>query len=542
MALVKWPQELPNKNTRKMVDISGGLNSRFSSPMIGESQASVLTNLRPEIDGTLLAETKNVIEDVTSYFKATNLICLGATGFNDGSNYGIIVALGAQSVTPPNYDFTYIHVYEAGSGLSVTIDVNALLGSTPMLNPTQQIDIAQFNTATKQVYILNCPSFTNPLELSNVFGTVALSACAPPVTLSFRSGCSHANRMFYARDNVLWWTKAGTDGAASGDWYGTTTPANYVTEDNGYWVLEKDKTIKHLVRVGDALLIFTEQNIYRFYGYAPENFSLGAIYNGIGAADFKQWNKPCVLNNKVWFIFSNYVYEYSLDSVPVVINEPVPVAGGGVSVGGGFNLTDFDATVIYITMCVDDTYLYVHMGHTTMRFNHLTRKWNKVYGFERTTVSNPALIERYDCGRYIDDLGNMHPVFAVTVQAYGSGVFTTYVSPEIPFCNGAMEYVSKAISAGPFSISYLLSAWVQYIVPAATAAEVYVYAADGESGSSWDSLASKTIAAGTGLIVTERCLVPRNLVKLVTHYRVRIVCTGVSQIFPLSVEERVSVR
>ena len=159
----------------------------------------------------------------------------------------------------------------------------------------------------------------------------------------------------------------------------------YITDDAGFWTIEREKTLTDICVMSNNLFIFAPDNIYVFRGYSPESFTLNQVIVDMG---IKQPLAPrkwlTTVNNQSYFYNNGKVYEFNGYDYPKEISHLIYVNGaltngvmGGIcEISTDFNLvSDSDNLYIYNATSAKHDNNYIYM------FNTRYRTWWKRSGF-----------------------------------------------------------------------------------------------------------------------------------------------------------------
>ena len=532
MKVTQWSADVPYKNMQVVTRMTGGLNQIQPANIIGDAQCSNIINLDSIGDEELTPILLHTY-DSTLVLGALEFVC--AVKYDTLQNGMILTGeYGAPDIAS-----------HAIFG-SVNIDVTA---SNFQLD---KVHIVIFNQAVKNYFIVQSLLETRIMICDVIDGTVSYVTLPDAYPRCIEV---YSNRVFVITGfNKLWWSKAGTYGAAAEDWYGGGSTEDFLTEDAGYWILENEPILYHIVNFNSALYIFSPENIYALTGYSEETFSMARVYSGIGANSYTSFSHPTFSNNKLYFIYSNHVYEMSGGNYPVVIDMPI-IMNGEITNGmsGGFDgsilaglYTDWGlATDSTWGVTSDDNYVYIYnrfMSYVEAdtdtnriyRFDIKHRKWTKISGF-----STSSDMFSYSGGCEII-VPSSHPLVW----------YRQWIGPmnqQIRLYNGTPEsssvytYVSKAFSIGSFGTNMLKAIWLQYNVP--SSADISVYISKQSSGDSdWIQIAQLENVNTTGLVQSTRIIVPTFATMLTQFYRIKIVSNGYAKFYSYTREIRSNMR
>lgn len=535
MKATRWSADVPYKSMQSTVQVNGGLNEVQSASLIGDSQASELINFDTLGDD--------------------ELVSVEANGSDFEFPLGALEFISAVKTDTVNNVFTLTGVYGVPDTANkiyygaTTVDVSADAFQL------DKVHVVIFNQAETQYYIVQSILETRILIFNATLGTVAYGTLPDAYARCIEV---FVNRVFIITGtNKMWWTKAGTTGSATTDWYGgsagETSTENYVTKDSGYWILESESILYHIAKFNSNLLIFSAENIYAFSGYSPETFSLSKLCSGVGASNDEAFSHPTFSNDRMFFLYGKYVYELTSGYMPNIINAPI-ISGGEITNGmrGGFNGEIFRGLYVDFGLQAnskwgitsDDEYVYVYnsalfisdIGKNTSRiyrYDIRRRKWTKLSGF---TISTDVT---YEYTQIV--VPSNHPLvwFRQNVTAGTNVAMVFYDVPEI---SSEQTYISKAFTVGAFGTNVMNALWFQRNVPVIS--DISVYVSKSEVGDDdWVEIWRFENDTTGNKILSERITVPHALATLSQFHRVKITSSGGQiKIYPYTKEVRSNVR
>lgn len=111
----------------------------------------------------------------------------------------------------------------------------------------------------------------------------------------------------------LYWSCLKGDGRTIEDW--TQTTASIDTSGGHVEIgVPEDKKITHLFVMGDQLIIFTEKNLYRLYGYAPSNFTVELVC----PMTYSMISEPCNVNGTPYWATHSGIAYFNGSTVTVI--------------------------------------------------------------------------------------------------------------------------------------------------------------------------------------------------------------------------------
>jgi hypothetical protein len=163
----------------------------------------------------------------------------------------------------------------------------------------------------------------------------------------------------------------------------------YVTDDAGYWTVERELSLNDICIMGKALYIFADHNIYVFRGYSYDTFSLSPIIADVGIEKMsatKGHRKLATVHNVAYFLYDGAVYAFDGDNHPRVMSRPIIV--NSQTTNGVLGGIDFSGNNWVLTALSEELYMYDHTGATPYyyMFEFETKTWWKFSGFTATNI------------------------------------------------------------------------------------------------------------------------------------------------------------
>ena len=538
MPLPMFTGKVNYKNSQLVTGVNGGLNSIGTATSIQDNQWSEHYGWNINMDGTITQNSGDwVVLDTVS------------------GNYPAPLNSTTNLVTPfvfneINQGTTYIHYPSNDKWRVVNCTTHV------------QTEYAYPTAGASPIYIFNVTSFSTQAgtyaivayqdktaskgELSKmVYSGGAITSYIPPV---WNSGfpwqtISHVNRIFAIVGNVLSWSMAGI----WNDWYGSIPGTDgYVSEDNGYWVFERESSIRSMLVFNGALYLFGDKNIYQFSGYSPETFSSEVVLQNTGVYDVR---RTCASNNAIYYFSDGEVWEYDGGGSTHSISSGQYVTGGIPK--------DIDDVYSGITMHFDGVNVIIHFTHGEKEpilsfdglyktdeywFNTKLRTWS-IQGATLSPVVETQ--SNYKYRSVIHDIVDMTTYFTYEydiVSNVGLASLATYGA-----YRGAKPYalISKAFTNGSATQSALSNIWLQYkLSDITTATDITVSMSRLTTGDTdWTIVWHGENILGTGDIQTQRIMIPMNMMMTSEFYRIKIECSGaLMTLYPYTREVRTKAR
>jgi len=170
----------------------------------------------------------------------------------------------------------------------------------------------------------------------------------------------------------------------------------YVTDDAGYWTIEKELNLHDICLIGSNLFIFATNNIYIFQGSSYDSFALTQMISGVGIDRMitpNGYQKLTTTKNVSYFIYNGYVYEFDGDGYPKIVSRPVVLNGqssngifGGISFSGEAWVLASNANFLYV-------YNYTGLVAYYYVYNFETKTWWKKSGMLKGNISSASEID-----------------------------------------------------------------------------------------------------------------------------------------------------
>jgi hypothetical protein len=333
------------------------------------------------------------------------------------------------------------------------------------------------------------------------------------------------------------WVTAGTADTIE---FGVAPVSGIVQADAGVWTIEKEKTLTDLCVMSNNLYIFAPDNIYVFRGYSYDTFNLGISVVNIGIKDSLNPRKWLTTINNISYFYSNGdIYQFDGNSYPRLITHSEQSNGSNSnSIFGGI-----ESVPSTYSLASDNNHLYVYNssvarqnGNAYYLFDTQSKSWWKNSGFNDTVVST--------------DVTKMFRVFYITMNSTDdvislvsknttAGIFDMYYQKGhkglyAPFI------VTKAYNTNPSELGTLTAIILQ--VKGTTAETSTITLSYSLSASANDFKTFKVFAnyKFNGDIENLDIPVPVACIANAHHYRIKIECTGYTEIY--NIERRFRTR
>ena len=227
----------------------------------------------------------------------------------------------------------------------------------------------------------------------------------------------------------------------------------YVTDDAGYWTLEKEVVLHDFCTMSNNLYIFCASSIYQFQGYSYDTFALTQVIADIGIDRMinpNGYKKVATVHNNAYFVYNSEVYEFDGGNYPKVISRPLVINGqSGNGIMGGISFTGEPWVV---TSTADELYLYNYAGLTAYYyiFRFETKTWWKMSGMLKADIASNDAIKIM----YIPYFTNQDIYNFISIFSAGQG----YVLSEQLGCTQGTTYpfvVTKAFNTNPSEVGTL---------------------------------------------------------------------------------------
>jgi hypothetical protein len=281
------------------------------------------------------------------------------------------------------------------SWYSMEYDADAITTTRNCANASFAIS-AQPSTTRQLTATVTKTDTLDTLGILTIVGTNGLDA-AQTAVLTLAEGRVQTSMAFKTITSV---TQSGwTQGGATPDTIVVgVAPVGlgYVTDDAGFWTIEKELSLHDICLIGSNLFIFATNNIYILQGSSYDSFALTQMISGVGIDRMVTpygYQKLTTTKNVSYFIYNGFVYEFDGDSYPKIISRPVVLNGqssngvfGGISFSGERWVLTSDANFLYV-------YNYSGLVAYYYVYNFETKTWWKKSGMLKGDVSSVSEID-----------------------------------------------------------------------------------------------------------------------------------------------------
>ena len=274
------------------------------------------------------------------------------------------------------------------SWYSMEYDENAIVTTRNCANAAYPI-AAQPDTTRQLTATVTTTDTADTLGTLTIVGTNGVDG-AQTATITLQAGFNQTTMAFKTITSI---TQSGwTQGGATADTIVVgVAPVGlgYVTDDAGYWTVERELSLNDICIMGKALYIFADHNIYVFRGYSYDTFSLSPIIADVGIEKMsatKGHRKLATVHNVAYFLYDGAVYAFDGDNHPRVMSRPIIV--NSQTTNGVLGGIDFSGNNWVLTALSEELYMYDHTGATPYyyMFEFETKTWWKFSGFTATNI------------------------------------------------------------------------------------------------------------------------------------------------------------
>lgn len=371
----------------------------------------------------------------------------------------------------------------------------------------------------------------------SITGTNALDE-AQTETLALSPGRNQSLKSFKTISTVITsgWVTGGT--ADTIEFGVAPVSGGFVQADAGYWTFEREKSLTDLCVMSDNLYVFASDNIYVFRGYSYDTFSLSLLIANIGiknSANFCNW--LTTINNTSYFVDNGDIYEFNGSSYPKLISHPETV-NGNISNGMYGGVEPIPTT---FSLASDNDHLYVYNSTIALHddnryyiYDTQSKSWWHMTGFSKNNSNlSVAFKVKY---LTLDSTDGMISVISSNTTA---GVFDLYAvmghkglySPFI---------VTKAFNSNPSELGTLTSIILQVRGTTTETSSIILSYSLTSSANDFKEFKRFANHVFNGDIENLDIPVPVACIANAHHYRIKIECTGYTEIY--NIERRFRMR
>lgn len=333
-----------------------------------------------------------------------------------------------------------------------------------------------------------------------------------------------------------WATNTGTDQIQIGV---APVSGGYVTDDAGYWTIEKEKSLTNICVMSNNLFIFAPDNIYVFRGYSPETFTLNQVVVDMG---IKQPDTPrewlVTIDNNSYFYNNKKIYEFNGYDYPKEVSHLIYINGALTNgiMGGIEDLdTEFslvaDSEKLYIYDSTskqhDNNYIYV--------FDTKYRTWWKRSGFSK---NNSVYVDANFYMKYITMASSDSIVSFVSLETSAGLIDMHY---DIGHKGNYDPFiVTKAFNTNPSELGTLTAIILQIqgtIDSTSNISLLYSITMDGDDFTEFKSFTPYTF---NGDVENISIPVPIAYIANANHYRLKLISSGTMLVY--NIERRFRVK
>jgi hypothetical protein len=309
-----WANATTNA-TSAYVGSAGGASNFFSGHVTDLRCYSATEITDPGADDDLFTAVANpsTKTGLTGYWPCSDGSGSTVTDESDGGADDIALSPAPDWVQLQSNQELGAAVIDLGDGDRVTVTFDSTLYGKKLRVYRSQANGAQPYYLRTFTPSSGTPSFTDSTEDGNLGDLPFLHGDQPPEYA--RAAVAHANRVFVASGNKLYWTDISSD-------------ESYWTADNGNWIEiapDDGDVITALASDYDSIIIFKANHIYRLNGRRPEEFTLRPLVPGtsipvsVGAPNI---NAVCTTPLGVAFYWNRKVFMLS-GSQLTRISDPI---------------------------------------------------------------------------------------------------------------------------------------------------------------------------------------------------------------------------